>query len=335
MKNLLRKLVLTAAFAATAVTMVQASTDYGPAVWRPVCDGKWYTSGFGKKFYVIHDMEGYYLTGMAYIQRCDISVSIHYCINGKVDTASDAAPGEVSQMVRDTYYAWHARCWNQHTMGTEHEGFASNPAWFTTQMYDASALLTRSKADKYGMPKNRNHICGHNQKSVSGWPAYASANLGVDPYCNDHTDPGPYWDWSGFMSKINGGASKTPVVKDNPSAVFTGTWATGTAAGDKHGTDYRFHSTAPVSEPATWTTALNTSATWTVRAWWPAGSNRSATAPYIVTHAGGTATVNKNQQVNGGSWQTLGSWSMSSGNVKLSCWTTTGYVVMADAIRWE
>jgi hypothetical protein len=143
---------------------------------------------------------------------------------------------------------------------------------------------------------------------------------------------------SGVSSRRSCGTSKTARVVDNTSSGFSvvGSWATGTSATDKYGTDYRYKSTAPVSEPATWATSLNTSASWTVRAWWPAGANRSASAPYIVSHGGGTTTVYKNQQVNGGSWQTLGTWSMGgSQNVKLSCWTTTGYVVMADAIRWE
>jgi hypothetical protein len=46
--------------------------------------------------------------------------------------------------------------------------------------------------------------------------------------------------------------------------------------------------------------------------------------------------VNKNQQVNGGSWQLLGSWSMGgTQTVKLSCWTSTGFIVVADAVRWD
>jgi hypothetical protein len=143
---------------------------------------------------------------------------------------------------------------------------------------------------------------------------------------------------SGVSSRRSCGTSKTARTVDNNTAGFSAssTWATGTSATDKHGTDYRWRSTEAVSDPATWTTSLNTSASWTVRAWWAAGSNRSASAPYIVSHGGGTTTVNKNQQVNGGSWQTLGTWSMGgTQNVKLSCWTTTGYVVVADAIRWE
>src|SRR5881394_3365083 len=81
--------------AATAIASLfvglgaDASTDYGPAIWRPVCDGKWYTTGSGHKFYVIHDMEGYYLTSISYMQRCDVSVSVHYAANGKKDNSSD------------------------------------------------------------------------------------------------------------------------------------------------------------------------------------------------------------------------------------------------------
>ncbi len=162
-----------------------------------------------------------------------------------------------------------------------------------------------------------------------------------DPYSGACGGPISFWVNQGSGSPsttCQGGTSKTARTVDNNASGFSviGTWSTGTSATDKHGADYRFKSTAPVSEPATWVTSLNTSASWTVRAWWPAGSNRSSSAPYIVSHGGGTTTVNKNQQVNGGSWQTLGTWSMGgSQNVKLSCWTTTGYVVMADAIRWE
>ena len=337
MKTTLLKKLAFGLSALSVVTAADASTDYGPAVWRPACDGKWYTTGYGKNFFVIHYMEVYYLTGIAYLNRCDVSASIHYAVNGKKDNSTDAEPGEVSQTVRDAYYAWHARCWNQHSMGTEHEGFASNPAWYTTQMYDASAALTKSKCEKYGFAKDRNHVVGHDQKRISGWPAYASANLGIDPNCNSHTDPGLYWDWSGYMARITGGGAKTAVIKDNTAATYVGTWATGSSSTDKYGADYRFHSTAAVSEPATWTANLNVSGSWNVRAWWPAGSNRSTTAPYIVYHSAGSTTVNKNQQANGGSWQLLGTWSMAAGanDVKLSCWTTTGFVVVADAVKWD
>ncbi|MDB6025988.1 MAG: n-acetylmuramyl-l-alanine amidase, partial [Verrucomicrobiales bacterium] len=201
-QNLIKKLALIVG-AAAAISSAPASTDYGPAVWRPGYPGHWYTTGVGKQMYVEHDMEGYYLSTISYLQGGGTSVSVHYCVNGKSDNGSDAAPGEVSQMVLDTYYAWHAVCLNTHSMSTEHEGFASNPAWYTAAMYDASAALTKSKAEKYGFAKDRNHIVGHGEWQNTAWDNWVIANLGFDPRCNSHTDPGPYWDWTGYMARIN------------------------------------------------------------------------------------------------------------------------------------
>jgi len=105
-------LALSAAFA-------HASTDYGPAIWNPNCS-QYYTTGNGHKFAVIHDMEGYYLSTISYFKNCSTSASIHYCVNGKHDSSTDAAAGELTQMVRDANYAWHVLCWNTHCVGTEH-----------------------------------------------------------------------------------------------------------------------------------------------------------------------------------------------------------------------
>jgi hypothetical protein len=335
--NRLLKASALASGAFMAVTGAQASTDYGPAIWHAICNANWYTTGSGHKFHVIHDMEGYYATTVAWFDNCSMtSASVHFAVNGKKDATSDAAAGEITQLgVRTSQYAWHARCWNQHSTGTEHEGFASNPAWYTDAQYSASAGITAHMAAVFGWPKDRNHIVGHGEKSRSAWVSWASANLGIDPNCNTHTDPGPNWDWSKYMGMVNPSTGKTAVIKDNPSGVATGTWATGTSSTDKYGADYRFHSTAAISEPFTWSTGLNTSATWNVRAWWTQGSNRNSGASYIVSHSGGTTTVVKNQQTGGGAWQLLGSWSMSTGQVQLSCWDATGFVVVADAIKWD
>jgi hypothetical protein len=186
------------------ITTAFASTDYGPAVYRPMSGcSKWYTSGNGHKFCVIHDMEGYYASTISYLNQCGVSVTIHYMVNGKQDASSDYAAGEIDQQVREAYYAWHARCWNTYSFGTEHEGFASNPAWFTEPMYQATAGLQRHLCNDYGIAKDRNHIVGHNAGQSSAWRTYAASAFGIDPSCNSHSDPGPYWDWSHLMELIN------------------------------------------------------------------------------------------------------------------------------------
>src|SRR5436190_12335952 len=101
-------------FAATASILVvgqasYASSDYGPAHWVPNC-GQYYTSGYGHKFVVCHDMEGYYATTVSYFQSCSTSASIHYCVNGIKDASSDSAAGDITQMVSESNYAFHVIC---------------------------------------------------------------------------------------------------------------------------------------------------------------------------------------------------------------------------------
>ena len=320
--------------ALAAATATQASTDYGPAIYKPMSGcSKWYTSGNGHIFCVIHDMEGYYLGSMSYLNQCSVSASIHYGVNGKQDTSSDAPAGEITQSVREAYYAWHARCWNTWSWGTEHEGFASNPAWYTSAMYNASGALQRHLLNVSGKAKDRNHVIGHDQKRISSWVNWVNANYSMDPTCNSHTDPGLSWDWTGFMNIINQ-TTGTATIVDNTGATFTGTWATGSSSTDKYGADYRYHSTAAVSEPANYN--YSGSGTKTVYAYYPAGSNRSSTTPYIIHHSGASTTVNVNQQINGGTWVSLGSYGFTSGDdVQISCWTGTGFVVVADAVKWQ
>jgi hypothetical protein len=191
-----------------------AQPDYPGAIWRPAYSGHWYTTGNPFAFVVIHDMEGYYLSTISYIQRETTQVSIHYCVNGLKDYASDAAPGEVTQMVEERYWAWHAVCWNRYMVGIEHEGFVDNPAWYTEEMYQASANLTRYLCDKYGIPKDRNHIIAHGQKLVPGWTTWMAANWPqIDATCNSHTDPGANWNWTHYMELILG----QPVITADPT----------------------------------------------------------------------------------------------------------------------
>jgi len=129
------------------------------------------------------------------------------------------------------------------------------------------------------------------------------------------------------------------IVVDNSNSGFTATtsWNTGTSATDKYGADYRFRDTAVgATGNARWSFSIPATRSYTAYAWWAQGSNRSSAAPYRVTHSGGTTTVNRNQQANGGSWQSLGTYTFNSGtsgNIELSSSATAGFVVVADAVR--
>jgi hypothetical protein len=147
-----------------------------------------------------------------------------------------------------------------------------------------------------------------------------------------------YYDAYGWTMKslTTGGGGAVTITVDNTSSGFAAStnWSTGTSAADKYGTNYRFRTTAAVSDSAAWTANITQAGNYTISAWWSQGANRSATAPYILPNS---TTVNVNQQANGGKWNTLGTVSLATGSrtTRLSCWTTAGFVVVADAVRYH
>jgi len=143
--------------------------------------------------------------------------------------------------------------------------------------------------------------------------------------------------WFGATASRTVQVTSGEVIVDNVDSAFTcsGSWYTGTMASDKYGTNYRWHSTQPVSDPAKWQPSLPSSGNWNVYAWWTQGSNRDTSATYIVFYTGGSQNVYVNQQTNGGQWNLLGTWNMSTGKVWLSCWRPVGKVVIADAVKWS
>lgn len=210
------------------LTVARAQPDYAPALWSPAYPDHWYTTGSNHSFCVIHDMEGYYLSTISYFQQSGTQASAHFCVNSLQNGSdgqnhvenrpSDPAAGQITQMVREQYYAWHALCWNRWSFGTEHEGFASNPAWYSDAMYAASAALQRHLCDTWGIPKDRNHIIAHGEYLNANWVRWMATNFPlISPNCSGsqtHTDPGPFWNWSLFMSLLTNppAANSGPVL---------------------------------------------------------------------------------------------------------------------------
>ncbi|HNT36674.1 MAG TPA: hypothetical protein PKH07_16930, partial [bacterium] len=129
------------------------------------------------------------------------------------------------------------------------------------------------------------------------------------------------------------------VVVDNSDggfSILSGSWSLGTSSTDKYGVDYRYNTCGTGADVVQWSAPLVTG-TYSVYAWWPQGTNRAADAPYTIYYAGGSQTIDVNQQVNGGNWNLLGTYSFTAGdwNVRLSDdGIDTAKVVMADAIKW-
>ncbi|QHF93265.1 nucleoside transporter [Streptomyces sp. NHF165] len=156
------------------------SEDFPDAKWVPA-DGNNFSAGRAEKLdkIVIHVTQGSYAGSISWFQNPEAQVSAHYVVR--------SSDGEVTQMVRDADTAYHARSANASSLGIEHEGYIDDPSWFTDAMYRSSAALTRHLADAHGIPKDREHIIGHSEAPG-----------------NDHTDPGPHWDWDTYMALVQG-----------------------------------------------------------------------------------------------------------------------------------
>ncbi|HEU0015132.1 MAG TPA: N-acetylmuramoyl-L-alanine amidase [Longimicrobium sp.] len=287
---------------------------------------------------IIHTCEGSYTSCWSWLTNSSAGASAHYVVR------EDG--GEISQLVRESDRAWHIaatydcslnsshECWrngyssNHFTVGIEHGGFASQTSFPVAQI-DASARLSCDISKAHGIPRDRYHYVAHGQ---------------LQPY--NRTDPGPNWPWTDYMNRINShcGSTSALIVDSNNANNNTSqgyiqlstNWVSGSSAG-YYGSGYYYATTAAVSDGASFYFYLPAAATKTIDAWWVAGTNRAPAAPFIAYNASGAEVgrVSVNQQANGGQWNAIGTWSFSAGwnRVVLSRWTTTGYVVIADAVR--
>ncbi|MGC5004011.1 peptidoglycan-binding protein [Streptomyces sp. DT203] len=158
-------------------------TPYPSALWVPA-DSHNFTVGRTATIdkVVIHVTQGSYAGSIKWFQDPTAEVSAHYVVR--------SSDGQITQTVRDSDTAYHAKQANASALGVEHEGYIDDPSWFTDTMYRASAALTRALCDKYGIPKDRAHVIGHSEAPGT-----------------DHTDPGRYWDWNRYMGFVEGDSS--------------------------------------------------------------------------------------------------------------------------------
>jgi hypothetical protein len=218
-------------------------------------------------------------------------------------------------------------------MGYMHSPYNQQPTTAQRQaLYDLIAWKIPDPFTGYGSGTYNGstvgYICGHRDVGQTACPGDLMYQyIGTNFYGGE------------ARNEVNRRIAGVSVIVDNASSNFSASsnWWTSTSVSGYYGTNYHTRATAAVSDPAKWTVTLPSDGTYDVYAWWTAGSNRAPSAPYIITHSGGNATVNVNQQVNGGQWNLLGTWNFYQGTavrVQLSCWTTTGYYVVADAVKF-
>lgn len=133
------------------------------------------------------------------------------------------------------------------------------------------------------------------------------------------------------------------VDNDNgaPGYTETGTWGTSTGAGF-FGATSRFSTVQNQTNVAKWTPTISEAGEYEVSAWWVAGTNRSNQVTYTVRDRFGSTNVLVNQEINGGQWNVLGTFSFQTGTGGFVTLNTalasdegvSGTVASADSIRF-
>jgi N-acetylmuramoyl-L-alanine amidase len=128
---------------------------------------------------VVHTTELPFASTVAYFRGPRTGVGSHYGLR--------AQDGLAVQFIDEAEVAFHDACFNEHSIGIEHEAVsAAGRAWFTDELYRASAAIVADIAARHGITPDRAHIVGH----------------GEAPDCSDHTDPGPDWNWPLYMRYV-------------------------------------------------------------------------------------------------------------------------------------
>lgn len=161
-----------------------APTDHPGAFWAPAAPANRTASerpsAYPITHVVVHVTQETFADTLAIFQNPARRVSAHYVVR--------SSDGSLAQCVRERDIAWHAGHWgyNTRSVGIEHEGWVDEPSFFTPALYERSAALTAAICERYGIPKDRTHIIGHHE--VPG---------------ATHSDPGPHWDWNGYVRLVN------------------------------------------------------------------------------------------------------------------------------------
>jgi N-acetylmuramoyl-L-alanine amidase/CUB domain/Secretion system C-terminal sorting domain len=186
------------------------STQYGPAIFNPAATCNFSSrSGIAVSAITIHTIQGTYAGAISWAQNCSSSVSYHYVIR--------SSDGQITQMVLEQDKAWHVGSENPYTIGYEHEGYVTQPQWYTEAMYTASADLSRDIVNSgYGIPAVRTYYGA--SSDVTQTLGGCTKIKGHQHYPNQtHTDPGINWNWEKYYRLINNNPTVTTLTAGSGS----------------------------------------------------------------------------------------------------------------------
>lgn len=180
----------------TYIKPTHKSIDFAPALWNPAATCNFSSrNGTNISSVTVHTIQGTYAGAISWAQNCNASVSYHYVVR--------SSDGQITQMVDETDKAWHVGSENPYTIGIEHEGYVSDPSWYTDPMYEQSAALCRDIITSgYGILGLRTYF-GASSAQIQTLGGCIKIK-GHQHYPNQtHTDPGVNWNWEKYYKLIN------------------------------------------------------------------------------------------------------------------------------------
>jgi len=309
----------------------QSTGDYAGSTWYGNGGGN-YTDSRREATYdintiVIHVTQGSWSSAINWFaSEYNTSSSAHYVVR--------SSDGFIGQSVREEDIAWHAGWWetNKHSVGIEHEGYITDPAWFTGAMYRSSARLSAYLARKYAIPIDREHIIGHNEV-----PGCLTGGGGAG--C--HTDPGPYWDWPRYMSLVRNYAEAYKQVVDNATPQrfrASDRWVYDTRhAATNRGYDHRkLGRPLSIRDNAAYKISTPARDSYAVYGWWPADADYNNRTAFRIRTTDGWVRRVVDQRTNGGRWVGLGTYVLDAGDsyrVQVASRSTGRGSIVADAVK--
>lgn len=290
-----------------------------------------------------HATQGSWSSAINWFRDSRAGVSAHYTVR--------SSDGFVGQSAQEKDVALHAGNdpYNFVSVGIEHEGYMSDPKWWTESIYRGSARLAGYLCNKYGIPPDRYRIIGHNQIPDPGDPGLYGGQ-------GNHKDPDPYWNWDKYMSYVRQYAtawsSRYWQVVTATSGRFSasGRWASSNSNGGRFGARYRLLNPAPVFDPAKFRLAIPARGTYSIHAWWPAQTANTTAARFRILTASGWVVRAVNQRTlvgrvpasegyqltTSGRWVSLGSHVLNAGDgytVEVDSRSAASGYIVADAVR--
>ncbi len=146
---------------------------------------------------VIHTLQAQFQEGVSYLCTNEANVSAHFVIS---------RDGFVAELVPVKDIAWHARYYNDRSIGIECEGFAENPETWTRDLMNTLVRLVAYLTTRYRIPVRHPSSKAEKPKKENGGydePLDESGILShgqIDP--SRRRDPGPYFDWTSFIRRV-------------------------------------------------------------------------------------------------------------------------------------